>query len=244
MFRLFSSGLLVGLLLLGASACEESGGSDGGGTQQPTSYPIGTWPRPDLGVELCDGEDNDGDGLIDEGCSCPDPTDSVKSCTAIHDSGCDIGKQNCVNGFWQNICIIDGTPVSAPKVAPSISIDSISPTALEHGVDSTLDVSVQVHAACPSIRLSHITLALRSPSPSSKIFAEARDDGEGIDAQAADGIYSVQLQIPYGQSFSNQTLTLVAAGLLAQQTIDNSVSEHHEDSISIEDSIELEWTGP
>ena len=35
---------------------------------------IGTWPTPEMqnpvGAEECDGVDNDGDGSIDEGCTC------------------------------------------------------------------------------------------------------------------------------------------------------------------------------
>jgi hypothetical protein len=57
--------------------------------------------------EVCgDGEDNNCDGSIDEGCSCPSGT--LAPCS-IGAGGCTAGKQTCSGGAW-GPCIAEGLP--------------------------------------------------------------------------------------------------------------------------------------
>jgi len=52
--------------------------------------------------EICDGLDNDCDGVVDEGCSCVNGAN--KSCGS-NIGECKTGTQTCVNGVWGAACV-------------------------------------------------------------------------------------------------------------------------------------------
>jgi hypothetical protein len=109
--------LIAATLLIGCGAepaevadarrTPDAGGLDGGGAATGTGG-TGGWLDGDTSkVERCDGLDNDGDGRVDDGCSCimGETQECYPSPTAPAE-GCARGQQSCASGDWgQADCI-------------------------------------------------------------------------------------------------------------------------------------------
>lgn len=179
---------------------------------------IGTWPTPEerpdppglgrepVGPESCGDEvDNDGDGSVDEGCSCG--TAVARGCVGVHEGACAFGVQYCVDNVWRECD--DFSPGYAPAQAPQLQVVSVSPELLERDTTPAAVVVVEATAPCPGFRLE-VGVSLRSSQPVMRVFAPAQDDGSGEDAQAGDGRYTSVVTLPFGPGVEAQTLTVEA----------------------------------
>ena len=193
---------------------------------------IGTWPTPEdqgsktgattpgtLATEECDGNDNDGDGAVDEGCPCDA---EARGCIGVGQNMCGPGIQWCSDGVWQG-CTDIGAPNTAPR-APKVSIFSVSPAALHRGSVETVTVAIEPVTVCAGVVVDHVDVTLSAATPVMRIRATAYDDGVAPDAIRGDGIYTVSLVSPFGPGVPAQTLKVSGVAVIDRVERTGSVS--------------------
>ncbi|MEO1171460.1 MAG: choice-of-anchor X domain-containing protein [Myxococcota bacterium] len=187
---------------------------------------IGTWPQPegDEGLvgppdggggvtagEACDEVDDDGDGVIDEGCPCDEPPDFERVCVGQVENVCATGVQRCVAGAYTECEELESTGV--PVRAASLSVTP-AVSSLQGDGGETLTVTVTPEPACAGVSVPAVRLSLRSAAPNVEVRVAGRDDGVGADVTAGDGVFSAALPNPLGPSVAPQSLDLEAAVIL------------------------------
>jgi hypothetical protein len=201
---------------------------------------IGTWPTPEhrdsghatppefagdssqgaVGEELCDDLDNDGDGTVDEGCTCV--RGSERGCVGILEGQCGFGVQSCRSGTW-GVCDSFGPPWSAVR-EPSIEIVAVSPAALVHGSSELLAVQAVVEPHCPGIQVARVAVSLEAAHPLLvRVRTTASDHGTGGDLIAGDGEVTATLANAFGPGVAPQSLTLWVSATLDGDLVFDSV---------------------
>jgi hypothetical protein len=188
----------------------------------PAGCIIGTWPVPEetpdrappghsLGEEACDGEDDDGDGSVDEGCACIEP---ARGCVGVVGTACGFGVQWCASGFWQECAELAGP--WTPARTPEVRVLEIAPAALYRGDVLPVTLVVEPVPACEAIVVPEVEVSLVAAAPAMRVRGVARDDGTAPDAAADDGRFTVELPNPFGPGVPAQELRVVAAAELGE----------------------------
>jgi hypothetical protein len=193
---------------------------------------IGTWPTPEMrddtsapsqqatAEDVCDGVDNDADGVVDEGCACQ--SGDERGCVGITAEQCGLGVQHCEGGLWGG-CTNIGPPYSAPQ-SGGVTIVDVDPAALTRGGSEVITVRATASAACPGIQVARVEASLASQTPAVRVWALALDDGVAPDALAGDGEHTASLVNAFGPGVAAQALILeVSATIQGRQVVDSVV---------------------
>ncbi len=190
-------------------------------------FSIGTWPTPEvdhkpaprdddgtdnyLGEESCDGDDDDADGSIDEGCPCDGGT---RACVGKGSAGCGAGTQECEDGIWQE-CSGLSAPFSDPQT-PALAPETEA--AVQRGT-APIRVTVTATPGCEGTVVPEVDVALIAESPEMKIHGVARDDGAWPDEVAGDGVSTVELPNVFGPGVPEQLLRLEAQAVIDERPV-------------------------
>ena len=182
-------------------SCDSSISPGAGAGAGENVYDVGPGQMA-VGEEACGNlVDDDGDGLVDEGCDC---SGESRECVGRSNGECGVGTQFCDDGRWSAECMELQAPYRSERMAAVEVV--LSHEQWSAGQSEVVTAAVTVTASCEGISIPSVMVRFETQSPQMWTEVKGLDDGGDPDVTAGDGVFTAALPEIFGPGVASQTI--------------------------------------